>query len=277
MVGKTSVRLICIVLMATSLGGCGRALELLGLRHGPGADVQVRTADVQDAAGAVAAGRAHLAAGRTGQAIEEFQRALAAGGEIGAAANGMGVAYARLGQFEQAHRFFAQAMAVEPENTKYQGNMTRLMRSALLAERHETDFAAQVAARTLVDAHDLQAAAKPASAEQLDARNVRSAARSGSQSSITRISRGEVMIRSAAPGSDVRGGALPVVGARGSKIDNFKPAVRIEFLNRPKGKDAPAATKPEEEAPAKTASADLEEFKPLVRIDFPTARPAAVK
>jgi tetratricopeptide (TPR) repeat protein len=276
MVGKASIRLGCIVLMATSLGGCGRALEFLGLRHGPGPEVEVRTAGVQDAAGAVAAGRAHLAAGRTGKAIEEFQRALAAGEEIAAAANGMGVAYARLGRFEQAHRFFAQAVAVDPGNMKYQDNMRGLMRSALVAQRHETDFAAQVAARTLVGPDDLQRAASKAevaAVTQPEAGNVRSAMRSGSQASMTRISRGEVMIRSAGPAADARGGPLPVVGVRGSEKDNFKAAVRIEFSGRHRAKDAPEAERTEQdEAPAKAASADIGAFEPLVRIDFPPAR-----
>lgn len=278
MTGKTGTRLLCIALMATSLGGCGRALELLGLRHEAKPEVKIRTADAQSAAAAVSEGRVHLGAGRTGLAIEHFQRALAAGGEMGPAANGMGIAYARLGQFEQAHRFFAEALAVDPQNEKYQANMARLMRSSLLAKRHETDFVAQVAARTLTGAHDLLSGSPEpkmvATADRATETTARLATVPGARTGMTRVSRGEVMIRTAAPGSDARGGALPLVGARGSKADSFKPAVRIEFSDQGRAGNKPAATGEEasEEVPAKTANADVGKFTPLVRIDFPTAR-----
>lgn len=277
MSSKTGTRIACVVLMAMSLSGCGRALEFFGLRHDAKPEVQVRTADADSAVAAVAEGRAHLAAGRTGQAIEEFQKALAAGDEIGPAANGMGVAYVRLGQFEQAHRFFSEALAVDPKNAMYQANMARLMRSNLLAERHEADFAAQVAARTLTGAHDIQAqAAVPEVAAVAEPSNQSARAASGTR--LQRISRGEVMIRSVQPDSKPARGSLPVVGVRGGKLDTFRPAVRIEFSDEGRKQDkadaeqADAADTASDAEPPKTAKADLAGFKPLVRIDFPTSR-----
>lgn len=271
MVKGATARVLCVVLVTTSLGGCGRALELLGLRHEAKPQVNVRTASAGDAGAAVAEGRAHLAAGRTGQAIEQFQRALASGQQIAPAANGMGVAYARLGQFEQAHRFFAQALAVDPQNEMYKANMGRLMRSSLLAQRHESDFAGQVAARTLTGARDVLSVAPEAKVAAQEPREQQSATRGG----LMRVSRGEVMIRTGASATTPRAG-LPVVGARGSKADNFRPAVRIEFSDhgkpKPKAEDNPAAEDAKDEAPAKTAEADIEKFKPLVRIDFPASR-----
>ncbi|WP_207094317.1 tetratricopeptide repeat protein [Novosphingobium sp. PY1] len=281
MLSKTGTRIACVVLMAMSLSGCGRALEFFGLRHEAKPEVQVRTADADSAAAAVAEGRAHLAAGRTGQAIEQFQKALAAGDQIGPAANGMGVAYVRLGQFEQAHRFFSEALAVEPKNAMYQANMARLMRSTLLAERHEADFAAQVAARTLTGAHDIQlqeARPEVAAAEE----PARQTAPSTSGATLQRISRGEVMIRSVQAESQAGRGSLPVVGVRGGKLDTFRPAVRIEFSDdgrkqdnakdKAEGGKADASGGATDADTPKTARADRAGFKPLVRIDFPTSR-----
>lgn len=269
MVKGATTRILCVALSTTLLGGCGRALEVLGLRHNAKPEVNVRTASTGDAASAIAEGRAHLAAGRTGQAIEQFQRALATGQEIGPAANGMGVAYARLGQFEQAHRFFAEALAVDPKNEIYQANIGRLMRSSLLAERHETDFAARVAARTLTGSHDMLpdgSNAKVAAADE--ARDKVATTRAG----LTRVSRGEVMIRTNVQGGTVGAGTLPTVGARGSKIDNFKPAVRIEFsdLGKAKSNDVPTADEVKDKAAEKTVSAGIEEFNPLVRFNLPS-------
>jgi tetratricopeptide (TPR) repeat protein len=276
MVGRKTAKLLCVGLMALSLSGCGRALELLGIRHEAKPEMQIRTADAFSATDAVAAGREHLAAGRTGQAIEEFQKALASGQEIGPAANGMGVAYARLGQFEQAHRFFAEALAVDPKNAKYQGNMARLMSSSLLAERHETDFAAQVAARTLTGAHDIQAAVPetamadavvPSDTAKATAQTVDAAG-----STLVRVSRGEVMIRTMEPASARRSGPLPLVGVRGREIKGFKPAMRIEFSDKGKADAASSGEADKAGSETTTASADVKGFEPLVRINLQPAR-----
>jgi Flp pilus assembly protein TadD len=91
------------------------------------------------------AGRAYLAAGNTGLAIEAFQHALGTGEPPAPALNGLGVAYARLDRFETAQRLFQQAIALAPENEQYAANMARLLRSPTLAMRHDGDIAAAAA------------------------------------------------------------------------------------------------------------------------------------
>ena len=85
------------------------------------------------AAIAIEEGRAHLTAGNAGLAIESFQRALALGESVGPAANGMGVAYARIGRADLARRYFSQAIAVSPEEHAYLANLDRLESTPSLA------------------------------------------------------------------------------------------------------------------------------------------------
>jgi len=57
------------------------------------------------------------------------------------AANGMGVAYAQVGRYDLAQRFFEQAMSIDPGNVHYAENMSRLT----LAMRHDADIASPAA------------------------------------------------------------------------------------------------------------------------------------
>ena len=74
-------------------------------------------------------GRDHLRGGRTGLAIEAFDRALASGEDPAASYNGLGVAYARLGRTDLAFRFFKKATLSDPQNQAYAHNLTRLVDS----------------------------------------------------------------------------------------------------------------------------------------------------
>lgn len=90
-------------------------------------------------------GRKQLAAEQTGAALESFRLALAFSEPVAPAYNGMGVAYVRLGQFEQAQELFRMAIEAAPTDEKYQANMARLMASPLLAQRKDGDRAARLA------------------------------------------------------------------------------------------------------------------------------------
>jgi hypothetical protein len=259
---------LCMALgMLLPLTGCNGALKLFGLRHDSRPEIAVRPiggTHSEDGA-ATRQGREDLAAGRTGAAIAQFQVALAAGEPVGAAANGLGVAYARLGRFEQAHRFFSEAIAVEPDNAKYRANLALLMRSPLMAERHAADFTVQVAQAV---PPEVVGAPRP----------------SAVPGALTRISRGAVALRTS--GGAVPGrGPLPRTGASGSK--GFQPLVRIEFSDVKE--EAPtlpapptaASAAPAPEAEPKVASkpapalgrtvhftADARGFKPLIHIEL---------
>ncbi len=91
-------------------------------------------------------GRTQLAAEQTGAALESFRLALAFREPAAPAYNGMGVAYVRLGQFEQAQELFRMAIEAAPTDEKYQANMARLMASPLLTQRKDGDRAARLAA-----------------------------------------------------------------------------------------------------------------------------------
>ncbi len=252
------VATLCIAIsVLVPLTGCSGTLKFLGLRHDNRPEVAVRPIGSQPLpdGDATRQGREDLAAGRIGAAIARFQIALAAGEPVGAAANGLGVAYARLGRFEQAHRFFSEAIAIEPDNAKYRANLALLMRSPLMAERHAADFAAQVAR---------------AVAPELVGIPERPAA-------LTRVSRGAVALRTSG-GAIFGRGPLPRTGASGSK--GFQPLVRIEFPEVTEQAPAAPETAPVAPAPqpaprpAGTAghavhfTADARGFKPLIHIEL---------
>lgn len=146
------------------------------------------------------AGRQHLADGRIGLAVESFQKALGAGEPIAPAANGLGVAYARLGRFELALRYFQEAVAAAPSDPRYSENIGRLTRSPAMAMRHDADLAS-AALEAPVKHQDATAAAEPGR--------------------LQRVSRGEVRIVTVpAQSAPVRS-----AGMQGEK--RFKPIVRL--------------------------------------------------
>lgn len=72
-------------------------------------------------------GRQFLDAGQYGQAIEAFQIALVSGEPAAPAYNGLGVAFARLGRFELAERYFQRAVAMDPTDQRYVLNLANLI------------------------------------------------------------------------------------------------------------------------------------------------------
>ena len=76
------------------------------------------------------AAREQLASGQVGLAIETFLQALSDGEARGPAVNGLGVAYAWLGRYDLARRYFEEATAVDPEDSRYAANLALALRSA---------------------------------------------------------------------------------------------------------------------------------------------------
>ena len=165
------------------------------------------------AAIAIEEGRAHLTAGNAGLAIESFQRALASGESVAPAANGIGVAYARIGRADLARRYFSQAIAVSPQEPAYLANLDRLESTPSLA------VATQVTMRPSAKAPEK---AEPRAAApqvvRLEPRN-----------SIVRISRSEVAIKTVAPSG------RPSTLSAAELERSFQPIVRISLArdNRP--------------------------------------------
>jgi tetratricopeptide (TPR) repeat protein len=213
------------VVMALPLGACSSFLGIHFARHTPKAPpVEALAASV---GASTAAGRALLADGQPGQAIESFQRALTSGEPQAAALNGLGVAYVRLGRDDLAERFFREAMAADPANTRYADNLTLLMRSPSFAARN----AAALAAQASLESTQLLAQTK---SEVQTAEPQKPAI-----GQLQRVSRAEVHIttapmqaaplRSASAKIDGRSGALPRVVLGLQEPKNFKPLVRLEM------------------------------------------------
>jgi len=126
----------------------------------------------------LAAGRQDMDAGMTAEAIDHFRAAQMDPDVLPAASNGLGVAYARLGRFDLADRYFRMALALDPANQRYAANILRLQNDYALAQAREADKA---------ELAQVQAPAPPAEL-----------AVAGRPGALERISRGEVHIRTAA-------------------------------------------------------------------------------
>lgn len=202
---------IVLIALSAPLGACSSFLGIHFAHHAPRAAPE--TALAAKAESATSTGRRELADGQPGLAIEAFQHALASGEPIAPAVNGMGVAYARIGRFDLAQRYFEQAAASDPANAQYSENLARLMRSPALAMRREGDIANAA----------LQAAATEDAAAKVAA--VPSAVPAPGQ--LQRVSRGEVRIASAAPQ------ATPAIRGQAPVGAGFRPLIRITFADRP--------------------------------------------
>jgi hypothetical protein len=225
-----SSRLVLIIAAATALSGCQSFLGISLRGHTralPGAPSEPALAQ------ATAQGRAYLASGQTGLAIEAFQRALGANEPAAPALNGMGVAFARLGRYDVAERMFQEAMAVDPSDGRYARNLATLMSSPALAMRHDGDIANRVAT---ID----PAPARPAQA---------SAAAQPRDGQLVRVSSAEYRIVTVAqPANEGR--------AAVAMADRFRPLVRVQIGSRsvPQTGSRVAAVDPR--------------FKPVVRVEL---------
>ncbi len=124
-------RLILLATAAVSLSGCSSLFHSAFFRS----ERSTSTAAAVELTPYTNAGRAYLAKGETGHAIEAFQRALGLGEPVAPALNGLGVCFARLGRPETAQRLFQQALAIAPDNPQYAANLARLERSQAMAMR----------------------------------------------------------------------------------------------------------------------------------------------
>lgn len=199
------MRALTLMVLAAPLGACSSFLGIHLTRHAPKLPAATEQASATPASPATEGGRKHLAAEQPGLAIEDFQKALTSGEPIAPAANGMGVAYARLGRYDLARRFFEQAMAADPADARYAENMTRMMRSPTLAMRKDADIAT-----TAVKL-----------AEQTQLSIARAAAVAPKAGSIQRVSRAEVRITTLPPQ------AAPIRVTTAGIDPRFKPLVRI--------------------------------------------------
>lgn len=190
---------------------------------------------------AIGEGRGHLAGGRYGLAIASFRTAMVNGEPAAPALNGLGVAYANLGRFDLAQRYFLEAIAADPGNERYAANLSRLMLSPAMAMRRDGDVGAAL----------LRSEAARQGAPQMQPATAAAAPQRGR---LSKVSSHEFHIATVAPLTAPRA----ALGARA--IPGFKSLVRLEFSRTAGG----------------GSSANLGGFKPLARIQLREASPAVV-
>jgi hypothetical protein len=206
---NSQFRAVLVLTLATPLGACSSFLGIHFAHHIRNTEpvLALATADVPrikeaSAAPATDAGRSQLAAGQLGLAVESFQRALAS-------------VYARLGRFDLSQRFFEQAMAADPTDTRYADNLARLLRSPLFALRHDRDIAERIE----------RVAPSPIAPPSKDASS------QPPTSNLQRISRAEVHIITYPQLREGRQARMAAVGT------GFTPLIRISIA----GRDQPVA------------------------------------
>jgi len=206
---------------AAMLGGC----QSLWGQHASSVEIRPVQSGQAAASGeiALAQGRAHLLAGDALSAIESFQSALHDSATIPAAHNGLGIAYARLGEEDLAEHYFERAVAGDPDNPRFAANLKRLR------DRREL-------AVTNPSSPTVPLKAVPAR-EEFEFRSASVHLRVSSPSektAVMRLARGEVAIRTSAPSA----------GDGRRRNPNFQPSrapsagsaypVRVAFSQAPK-------------------------------------------
>lgn len=206
------------------------------------------------------AGRKALAAGAFGTAIEEFSRALAHGENRAVAINGLGVAYAKIGRADLAHRYFSEAVIIEPDNPSYAANLNRLISSPAFAMRNSGDVGNELIAQ---HATESAAGRQDIGSEASVGRLVRSGPREFQIVSAAEPTSGSKLAqvtRSTAVSTTVSAVATPRVvftSPTARDLSRFKPEVTVTFTGNSVRSE-----------PTKTVNHmhDLRGFKPLVTV-----------
>lgn len=181
-----------IAVMALALGGC----QVLGIggprlaRAPADADASLIASFGSDQ---LEVGRTALKEGRTVAAIDAFMIAKSFEREAPAAYNGLAVAYSRLGREDLAERFFQEAVARAPDDTRFRANL------ATFYVRHgiprSTQPALAIAQVEPVVAPAPEVAAAPVQVDPVAAVDAKSKVSARTPSSgLRRISRHEVKI-----------------------------------------------------------------------------------
>lgn len=110
------------------LGGCNSLFgDKIAIR--PAQNMAAPELNSEYAATQLEAARQALREDRLSDAIAGFRNARVDAGQAAAAANGLAVAYARLGRPDLAERYFNQAIMLAPEDTRYAANLQRFHRA----------------------------------------------------------------------------------------------------------------------------------------------------
>jgi len=252
---RNHVKLALAAIFAVPLGACNSFVGQHLFAHRTDASRPMRSSQTTNVDysplldPATQSGRALLANGMPGSAIESFERALSAGEAVDPAINGLGIAYARLGRLDLAKRFFERAIAVDPGNDRYQDNLTLLLASPQYAADQHGNCAVQPI--QAIQSHDQASTLAGRASKAMTA----AAAIPGK---LVRISRGEVYIVTAPALRAPILASASVLGSRATagrrvppnahELRQFVPVVRIDLATSESGAAHPAGAKPQ--APA---------------------------
>lgn len=116
-----TIKGISLIALAVATAGC-QAFPIFGDRS-PDARVAPDMSSYFEQR--LADGRRHLEAQRPGAALTAFRQASYHPHYAGDALNGMAISYDRLGRYDLAQRFFAQAVTAAPEDARFARNAAR--------------------------------------------------------------------------------------------------------------------------------------------------------
>jgi hypothetical protein len=131
MVGKVKT-LIVLAVATPALCGCQSFLGGAFAAKSPRATSQEKVWEAF-AEAELESGRRALDDGRLADAVASFRIAGALPKQAAGASNGLAVAYARLGRADLAERYFRQAIALAPQDARYQANLDRFYRRSPIA------------------------------------------------------------------------------------------------------------------------------------------------
>lgn len=178
---------------------------------------------------AIDEGRRHLRGNRYGMAIDAFNRGLAQGEDPAAAYNGLGVAYARIGRSDLAHRFFKKAVMSDPANPIYSRNLATL----IVSPEYQLAMTARAARQTANAAVANQGAPRAAAARSEGVQLLRESNR---QFSLVTV------LPQAAPARAHPGTALALCDTKSQAVSCQSSALaKTASRNRASGKAAPAS------------------------------------
>lgn len=121
-----------VALASVSLAGC-QSPFFASLGFGGKAKAERAPAPKLVGAQLIEEGRFQLAQGHISAAVATYRLARMDPSTAAQAENGLGVAYAKLGRFDLADRYFRSAVEREPEDMRFTANLLRLQRTVMMA------------------------------------------------------------------------------------------------------------------------------------------------
>lgn len=127
------VKLGTVIGAAAMLAGCQTSPFAGWFSKSSDKRAQARTAPKLVGAQLIEEGRVQLSQGHISAAVATYRLARMDPSTAAQAENGLGVAYAKLGRFDLADRYFRSAVEREPQDMRFTANLLRLQRTVMMA------------------------------------------------------------------------------------------------------------------------------------------------